>query len=125
MCPFDQVGVEAVRRDNICKTQCSFALNDASASTDGVLTAPPPPVPPRAPLPPRPPVVSRPASRLPIPPSPPRPPLRHAQSKILYFIIKITFTFCDVNRASDNGFLKKCMHYLMPFLLYFFYNIMI
>ena len=78
-----EVGVEAVRRDNICKTQCSFALNPPDSVTEGVLTAPPPPpprnnnpLPPRAPFPPRPISPSRPLP--PLPPSPPRPPIRQS-----------------------------------------------
>lgn len=63
-----EVGVEAVRRDNICKTQCSFALNSPDATTEGVLTAPPPPP---APSPPRAP--QRGSIRA---PNAPRPPLR-------------------------------------------------
>ena len=69
--------MEAVRRDNICKTQCSFALN-SDPPTEGVLTAPPPPAPPRAPLPPRAPARPLPPNRLPLPPNPPRPPLRQS-----------------------------------------------
>ena len=73
-----EVGVEAVRRDNICKTQCSFALN--TPEPEGSLTAPPPPLPPRTPLnPPRAPLSpSRPITpnRPPLAPNPPRPPLR-------------------------------------------------
>ena len=42
-----EVGVEAVRRDNICKTQCTFALNSPppvnNIVSDGTLTAPLPP----------------------------------------------------------------------------------
>ena len=42
-----EVGVEAVRRDNICKTQCTFALNSPppvnNIVNDGTLTAPLPP----------------------------------------------------------------------------------
>jgi len=81
-----EVGVEAVRRDNICKTQCSFALNSPSpvsniVTTDGALTAPLPPTPQRpvnaGPTIPIPSVPSRPGSPIrPIPPPPPRPPLR-------------------------------------------------
>ncbi len=59
-----EVGVEAVRRDNICKTQCSFAFSSPAASdpslapsaslaaaggVDSVLTAPLPPSPPQPP----------------------------------------------------------------------------
>ena len=50
-----EVGVEAVRRDNICKTQCTFALNSPppvnNVVNDGTLTAPLPPSPARPPLP--------------------------------------------------------------------------
>ena len=44
-----EVGVEAVRRDNICKTQCSFALTsplpvaNLVQTAEGTLTAPLPP----------------------------------------------------------------------------------
>ena len=77
-----EVGVEAVRRDNICKTQCSFALStppDAIVSNlpgvDSVLTAPLPPSPPQQlPQGPRSASAARPGS-LPRAPSPPRPPL--------------------------------------------------
>ena len=55
-----EVGVEAVRRDNICKTQCTFALNSPppvnNIVNDGTLTAPLPPQrqPPLQNVPPRP-----------------------------------------------------------------------
>ena len=71
-----EVGVEAVRRDNICKTQCTFALNSPppvnNVVNDGTLTAPLPPTPQRPSLPlsnvpPRPAVPIR-----QLPPRPPR-----------------------------------------------------
>ena len=81
-----EVGVEAVRRDNICKTQCTFALNSPppvnNVVNDGTLTAPLPPSPARPPLPlaPGPPLASGPPPRpgLPLRQLPPRPvaPLR-------------------------------------------------
>ena len=81
-----EVGVEAVRRDNICKTQCTFALNSPppvnNIVNDGTLTAPLPPSQrpslsslsslPLNNLPPRPSLPLRPQ----VPQRPPQPPLR-------------------------------------------------
>ena len=71
------MGVEAVRRDNICKTQCTFALNSPPPANnvvnDGTLTAPLPP--PAAQRPPGP-APPRPQPGLPLRQLPPRPPLR-------------------------------------------------
>jgi len=78
-----EVGVEAVRRDNICKTQCSFALTspvpvaNLVQTAEGTLTAPLPPKrggrdhPPHLPRPPSG-VPSRPLPQA--PPPPPRVP---------------------------------------------------
>ena len=72
-----EVGVEAVRRDNICKTQCTFALNSPSPVNsivnEGSLTAPLPPTPQR-PVPPLANVPQRPG--VPVPVRQLRPPLR-------------------------------------------------
>jgi len=82
-----EVGVEAVRRDNICKTQCSFALNSPKPqsnlvqTSEGTLTAPlPPPPSPSRPIISKPSIPANPSrpgtpSR-PIIPPPPRPPIR-------------------------------------------------
>ena len=75
-----EVGVEAVRRDNICKTQCTFALNSPppvnNVVNDGTLTAPLPPAPARQPPPPL--ASGPPRPGLPLRQLPPRPvaPLR-------------------------------------------------
>ena len=78
-----EVGVEAVRRDNICKTQCSFALTsplpvaNLVQTAEGTLTAPLPPKRGGRDHPshlPRPPSASRPLPQP--PPPPPRVPLR-------------------------------------------------
>ena len=75
-----EVGVEAVRRDNICKTQCTFALNSPppvnNVVNDGTLTAPLPPSPARPPLPLASGPPPRPGPGLPLRPLPPQLPPR-------------------------------------------------
>lgn len=110
-----EVGVEAVRRDNICKTQCSFAFSTPPESiapvttllpgVDSVLTAPLPPNPPQTPSQGPRSAQARPnLPRVPSPPLPPRPlpPLRAATPSASSSF----FTSPTATRSASGGGLQ-------------------